>query len=467
MPATQRAVWRNGGSNSAEIDVRTRTAVARRTCSESRRCAKPPVVVCNRAEVRRRKRRADTNETHDFKDKHLIFKVVEMKNQIEIASEVNNSSSASTSAHETRKNKQRLAMFVIAALALSVAFSSCSDDISPADCEDCEQCIECDECVSCEQCDECDCYYTVTYMSNGVAVNEFSIVEGSLIDKPKLAPRDGYKFDGWYTDDVTFANVWDFAGKTVTDDVTLYANWHEYSDIIKLLGFIKNGDNTRFEEYEYDDQNRITKISFNSETAIVNPFQTNEFTYNAEGDLVKFERKDINSPSNDYVEEYVKSDNIITITNKVTSGRPDLIYKMYLNNDGYPSKYEHTDLYGNYTVVYTYYYQDDNLTRTSQTRTYIYGLVERTEWNYVYDNKNNPRSCTKTPEWAMIWHFGTGVSRNNVTNSSGFRVFNDGRPNEFIGRTDSTLEYDSDGFPTKVTSEDLYGYKNVTLFEYE
>jgi len=38
----QRAVWRNGGSNPAENDVRTRTEVARRTCSESRRCAKPP-----------------------------------------------------------------------------------------------------------------------------------------------------------------------------------------------------------------------------------------------------------------------------------------------------------------------------------------------------------------------------------------------------------------------------------------
>ena len=44
------AAWRNGGSNSAENDMRTRTAVARRTCSESRRCAKPPVVACKRRE---------------------------------------------------------------------------------------------------------------------------------------------------------------------------------------------------------------------------------------------------------------------------------------------------------------------------------------------------------------------------------------------------------------------------------
>ena len=34
--------WHNGGSNSAENVVQTRTAVARRTCSESRRYVKPP-----------------------------------------------------------------------------------------------------------------------------------------------------------------------------------------------------------------------------------------------------------------------------------------------------------------------------------------------------------------------------------------------------------------------------------------
>jgi hypothetical protein len=44
MHFSQRAVWRNGGSNPAESDVRTRTAVARRTFSVSRRFAKPLVV---------------------------------------------------------------------------------------------------------------------------------------------------------------------------------------------------------------------------------------------------------------------------------------------------------------------------------------------------------------------------------------------------------------------------------------
>ena len=48
-----------------------------------------------------------------------------MNNQIQIASEVKNSSRTSTLAHETRKNKKWLSMLVIAALAVTAAFTSC------------------------------------------------------------------------------------------------------------------------------------------------------------------------------------------------------------------------------------------------------------------------------------------------------------------------------------------------------
>ena len=54
-----------------------------------------------------------------------------MKNQIEIASDVNNSSSASTGAHETRKNrmnKVNIFKFVTAMFAASILFASCGKD---------------------------------------------------------------------------------------------------------------------------------------------------------------------------------------------------------------------------------------------------------------------------------------------------------------------------------------------------
>jgi len=53
-----------------------------------------------------------------------------MKNQIEIASDVNNSSSASTEAHETRKNKRLLSNLVITGLLVIAAGTSCSKAIA-------------------------------------------------------------------------------------------------------------------------------------------------------------------------------------------------------------------------------------------------------------------------------------------------------------------------------------------------
>ena len=63
--STQRAVWRNGGSNPAEIDVRTRTEVARRTFSESHRCAKPPPRCRQAARTSSRKYRLEKKEQSD------------------------------------------------------------------------------------------------------------------------------------------------------------------------------------------------------------------------------------------------------------------------------------------------------------------------------------------------------------------------------------------------------------------
>ena len=51
-----------------------------------------------------------------------------MKNQIEIASEVNNSSNAGKLASVVRENKRRIAMFVVAAMIVSAAAVSCSKD---------------------------------------------------------------------------------------------------------------------------------------------------------------------------------------------------------------------------------------------------------------------------------------------------------------------------------------------------
>jgi len=69
--------------------------------------------------------------------------------------------------------------------------------------------------------------FTVTFNSNGGSeVASQTIAKGAKADEPQPAPiREGFYFDGWYTDNPSHTNKWDFAKQTVTSDITLFAKW--------------------------------------------------------------------------------------------------------------------------------------------------------------------------------------------------------------------------------------------------
>jgi uncharacterized repeat protein (TIGR02543 family) len=69
--------------------------------------------------------------------------------------------------------------------------------------------------------------YTVTFHSNeGSAIDPVMVEYGSPVEMPDPAPhKTGCTFTGWYTDNNTFNNLWNFAS-TVTEDVDLYAKWN-------------------------------------------------------------------------------------------------------------------------------------------------------------------------------------------------------------------------------------------------
>jgi uncharacterized repeat protein (TIGR02543 family) len=75
--------------------------------------------------------------------------------------------------------------------------------------------------------------YTVTFNSNdGSAIDgsPFTVTSGEKVTKPDDPTKEGYTFGGWYTDDTTFENAYDF-DTAVTASITLYAKWtHTDSD---------------------------------------------------------------------------------------------------------------------------------------------------------------------------------------------------------------------------------------------
>lgn len=65
---------------------------------------------------------------------------------------------------------------------------------------------------------------TVTFDSNGgSAVATAHVESGATVTKPKAPTKNGYRFDGWYTDHA-LTHPYDFSTPVITD-ITLYAKW--------------------------------------------------------------------------------------------------------------------------------------------------------------------------------------------------------------------------------------------------
>ena len=69
--------------------------------------------------------------------------------------------------------------------------------------------------------------YSVNFVGEGVGIEPQFITQGNYATAPENPERTGYDFDGWFTDNGTFVNEWDFKTNIVTQDTTLYAKWEK------------------------------------------------------------------------------------------------------------------------------------------------------------------------------------------------------------------------------------------------
>lgn len=66
--------------------------------------------------------------------------------------------------------------------------------------------------------------YTVTFIDGENIIETQSVVRRNLVTEPEALTKNGYTFDGWYTEE---GNKWDFAKDVITSDITLSAQFIE------------------------------------------------------------------------------------------------------------------------------------------------------------------------------------------------------------------------------------------------
>jgi hypothetical protein len=192
-------------------------------------------------------------------------------------------------------------------------------------------------------------------------------------------------------------------------------------DKIQLLETITFDGQLRV-TYEYDEQNRLTKM-FGA--GVDNPIT---FTYTSNG---------ITIVQGDKTYEYVISGNKITCASRGET--------IDLDAQGLPTRF----VRGSDTIIYEF--KNGNVVKQTN--------IEGTSWfgvtEYTYDDKKSPFYHCKTSFWFLMWWAsfdGIPYGKNNMLTAS----WGSGGSNTF------TFTYDENGFPLSYTTNEMSAGKSVT-----
>ena len=211
----------------------------------------------------------------------------------------------------------------------------------------------------------------------------------------------------------------------------------ENGDKVKLLETIVRDDGS-YLKFEYDNQNRITKVSRYHDGEIS---WTETYTYNSAGDLVKVASDD------GWEGEYVRNANTITL---MYDGHEE--GSVIINDNGYPIKVvqvddgcddlDEDDEYGCISMIEFIFTFDSNNNVTKVT--YVYDGVDDGGTEFKYDNTKSPFYHCKTPKWALILFFLEEYEigfTNNVIEA-----------NAHGGLVKYEYKFNADGYPTERTA---------------
>jgi len=182
--------------------------------------------------------------------------------------------------------------------------------------------------------------------------------------------------------------------------------------------------------YEYDTQNRLTKIYKYSNGG--ERFYTLTLTYSGD-DLVQY---------NDFTIDFPYSANKMTYSDGSNTNTFDL------NSDGSLAKASASYVTNGYNCVSSYQYQNGNLTKViEEWSNEVYQSVVTTR-EYTYDNMKSPFINCKTPMWCLTWF--VNIERSYCNNNSiEFTQTN----SEISSNLVFSYEYDNEGYPTRCSYE--------------
>ena len=66
-------------------------------------------------------------------------------------------------------------------------------------------------------------------LNNGEEAKEVIVNANGLVEVPEAPKKEGFKFDGWYSDEA-LSERWDFLTSKATEDTVLYAKWEDLQD---------------------------------------------------------------------------------------------------------------------------------------------------------------------------------------------------------------------------------------------